>query len=1076
MVCIKERKLGEDGQLVGYLLERDGLLLVVSLRDLYDESIVSELISAGYKYHDYYGDIENEAGIPIDELSSSKLTPEDNTSFMSCFEDSALTEQQMMQYFSLNMKKVEVVEFRAPVEVRIHTREELIAYLKGFNNIRQRTAIKGYILPINAICAPEALFSVEELEQDSDNLRYMELITMRRTFVTRNMISQAIDVFIEMGLMTEDDRNNPDMFIKSWCAWGPEGINTKCIEARWMQDVIFQCDVIYSGTGKEELTFDSKASTIRHKVTSTTLEGVNYTTGYGLMDKQGNVYYDGNKLTPNDVISNSGNILLTDDVQQKYNKYRRDAANWAKPYRIIEVVKINHLNRMCFTLQIETGQLYQFRMDRELWALVGTHSHIYSSVFGKIKIENGNLVNFSVGFNRDVIVEQLVFRTLVKEIIESIIIDPPFASTVDMCVDNGMNYEQIIDYIEYLRGHKEASPVLHDALPGYFYSMFGEGLENLGEEATLLDKLELFMQNLENKTDPNSPDYIDLAAIISDSSKINKDEWNAAIYVAEEKPAAKINAVLSFGKDECAGEQYVGRMNDSRDGLLELFITLIKSAYKMSHDEYESNSIMQEIVKIKNGEYFDIRDKISSVRGEYNGCLVDHGKLNMTQMSTAQYSIWVMGVISEIAGRPLEERRHLAFYGWKMNIGKGSTIRRIVDRIITDLDMQTKKDQTFFAAKDRIECTRSYCTYILKLIWAIRSGNALFRQDSEGNVYYEVSRVDSVGRSHTASIMITAQEYHYIVNPACVDFTPFTTTLFEWCKYSMFMDCGSLNFYAVCENARITPWYVQIKDGYPGVPLYNGALNLIPSETWDTYYRQNNQPMYNSVMQQHGRAPICVVDRNVAPLFQSHRNAVIDLAVFEEENKRLGVAGKGLPATMIDYYMDDNRDEPLNMYYTRALHYVSKPPAGQRLAYMPLKADIYYQNIAYFYEENPVLNAVYMENMMRPTEAVAPIMITSASGKKALDVNQVKIYKYADYRFNSQDLAQCSSLILGNYVNKADCYVGKTLILTADKRRLSIGSMTETDVQNLVDTGCAYQVNAHLYIIYASNGAFVCEV
>lgn len=1076
MVCIKERKLGEDGQLIGYLLERDGLLLVVSLRDLYDESIVSELVGAGYKYHDYYGDIENEVGIPIEELSSSKLSPEDNTSFMGCFEDSALTEQQMMQYFSLNMKKVEVVEFRPPVEVRIHTREELIAYLQRFSNIRQKTALNGYILPLNAICAPEALFTIEELEQNLDNLRYLELITIRRTFVSRNMLSLAIDEFIKMGLMTEDDREDPDMFIKCWCAWGPEGISTKCIEARWMQDVIFQCDAIYSGTGKEELTFDSKASTIRHKVTSTTLEGVNYTTGYGLMDKQGNVYYDGQKLTPNDIISNSGNILLTDDVQQKYNKYRRDAATWQKPYRVIDVVRINHMNRMCFTLQVETGQLYQFRMDRQLWAIVGTHSRIYSSVFGKVKLENGNLVNFNVGFNKDVIVEQLVFRTLVKEIIESIIVDPPFASTVDMCVDNGMNYEQIIDYIEYLRGHKEASPVLHDALPSYFYNMFGDGLETLGEEVTLLDKLELFMQNLDNKTDPNSPDYIDLPAIIADSTKINSDEWNAAIYVVEDKPAIKINAVLSFDKDVCAGEQYVGRTNDSREGLIELFITLIRATYKMSHDKYESNAIMQEIVKIKNGEYFDIRDKISSVRGEYNGCLIDHGKLNMTQMSTAEYSIWVMGVISEIAGRPLEDRRHLAFYGWKMHISKGTTIRRIIDRIITDLDMQTKRDQTFFIAKDRIECTRSYCTYILKLIWAIRSGNALFKQDANGNVFYEVSRVDSVDRKHTATIMITTQEYNYIVNPACPDFTVFSTTLFEWCKYSMFMDSGSLNFYAVCENARITPWYVQIKDGYPAVPLYNGAINLIPTETWNTYYRQNNPAMYNAVMQVNGRAPICVVDLNSAPLFQSHRNAIVDMAIFHDENKRLGVHGKGLPATMIDYYLEDSRDEPLNMYYTRAVHYVSNPPAGQRLAYLPLKSDIYYQNIAYFYEEQVVTSPIYMDGMMRPTEAMAPIAVSGASGRKAIDTSQVRLYKYADYRFNSENLAQCSTLITGSYVNKSECFVGKTIIITAKGKKLSTGTMTESDVMDLVNAGCAYQVNAHLYIIYASNGAFVCEV
>lgn len=1076
MICIKERKVKEDGQLLGYILERDGISFVVSMRDLYEADIVKQLTEAGYKYHDYYGDIENEAGIDINMLSSSAITAGDNMSFYGCFESSVLTEQQMMQFMSLNMNKIPTIEFRQPVKVLISTREQLITYLLGFRKINQKTYGSAPILPLNAICAPEVLFTVEELELNTDLLVYFDYISRRRSFATRTMLNETKKFFLNQGLLEEDEFDNPDLFIKAWCAWGPEGIRTKCIEQRYMQDVVFPCDELYTGTGEEEITFESKVRAIASKVTTTSLSRVYYTYGYGLIDKSGNLYYDGNVVTPDDIISNRGNILIMDTDQQQYNKLRREADKWETPYKIIDVCQIHHINRMCFTLQEESGKLYQYRMDRQMMALVSSHARIFSSVFGTVRLENGNYINFDKGFSKDVIVEQIVFRTLVKEMLSNIIEEPVFPSTVAMCNHCGLHYEQMIDYIEYLRGNKEASPILHDALPSYFYSVFGENLSELDSSATLVDKLELLMENLEDKTDTESSNYIDMASIIEDTFRFGTDIYNAALYVMGENPISKFSAVLDFDTSTCAGEQLEGRIRDSKEGFIGPMINLVKSAYKINHKEYNPNVLLTEIEKIRSGDYFNIEDKILSPREEYNGCLVDYSKLKVLQLSTALCSVWVMGVISEVSAVPVADRRHLAFYGWKMDISKGSGIYKIISRMKRDIDLKSKSDLTYRSDEYCIKCVRYFYSSILRIVWSVRTGNSLFKPGADGCLHHELTARDGLGYTHTVDVVLTQKEYDYIVNPACSDFTVFTTTLYEWCRYAMQMDFGTLNFYAVAENVYIDPWYVKVKEGYSPIPIYNGAINLISTQVWENVYRTQATEMYNDVKRVGGRAPICVVDNNVPRLFKTINNDVIDIEIFKEENNRLGVNSQMLPKTMMNYFLADNKTETTDNYYRRVVHSISDAPAGKRIYRLPLKSDVYYSNIAVVYNYEIPEEVEYREGIAKPSDDRAPFILSSGDSDKLLDVNTAKIYKFSEYQFMSADLVQCASLIMGEYENKVSCTVGTRTIIFPDGTYKSVSSITRNDLTDLCSQKCAYQVNGNVYVIYASNGAFVCEV
>ena len=63
-----------NGDSIGYLIELDaGLNAIVPERSLYDESIVAELIEAGYKYTNYQGDIKGPDGINVKDLVADEV-------------------------------------------------------------------------------------------------------------------------------------------------------------------------------------------------------------------------------------------------------------------------------------------------------------------------------------------------------------------------------------------------------------------------------------------------------------------------------------------------------------------------------------------------------------------------------------------------------------------------------------------------------------------------------------------------------------------------------------------------------------------------------------------------------------------------------------------------------------------------------------------------------------------------------------------------------------------------------------------------------------------------------------------
>lgn len=1075
---IVEKKLKEDGQLCGYLLEQDGIEMVVEMRDLYDSTIVEGLRAAGYQYHDYYGDITNEVGIPINELTATTLSPEDNTSFMGMLAETAYTEQQMLQYFSLNMKNLQTVEFREPIEVLIHTREELVQYLLKFNRIRSTAVAFDELRPLNAICAKEALFTVQELEEDQRIQEYMGYIEKRRTFITRSMLRNTQDFFISQGLMSEEERDDADIFVKAWCAWGPEGINATCIEQRWQQDVIYPIDVPYTGTGSEEITFQSVAPALRRKVSSSTLSQVRYKGGLGLIDRQGNIHFYNKKVTPLDVIENKGDVLLTDEEQQKYNKARKNIKDWKSDYKPVKVIQIKHMNRMAFTLQIETGQLYQYRMDRRNVALVSTHGRVFSTGWGSIKTITGTFVDFDRAYESSTVVENVIFNKLARELVANRTVTPIFRSTVEMCEKAGMHYEQALDYIQSLNGEHEASPMLHDDIPSYFIETFGDGLDELDQNSTLFDKLEILLENYLDMTDPASDNYFDVAKILQEMGKFGTPEYSTALYCIQSHPEAKINAVLDFNTDTVAGEQKMGKSLDSKEYMIDTYVSLIATAYYLNNTEYSMTNLGAEMHRIQDNEYFDMDDVIKELNFEYIGSIKDYGNLMTDQLTQASYSCWALGVIGEFSALPVHERRHLAFYGLKMDIQKGTPIRNCINSMLLDIEMQVKK-QHFYVSTDAVACIRFFYGYVLKALWGARMKSTAFKEDANGDIYLEATCYDTLGDKHVAQIRIQKRYYDYIINPACESFTPYITTLYDWCRHSMSAFNGTLEFYALSENIVVNPWYVTTKKGYNDISVYNGAINLVDDETWESVYGTSRKELYDEVKRVAGRAnpnPILLESR--VSLFPNIGNVVVDKEIFASENQRIGAKGNRLPDTMLDYYLDNSSFmETMENYYLRCIKKTSQfAKSGQQLVVDSLKSDKYYSEIASMYSINAIIApfTAPIGEHGRPTLPAEPIT-TANTAVKQIDTSMSRIYTFDEYNLSTYDLVRCTELVTGKYEPRTNVFVGQASV-TYNNKRYKLAEITESMMQDMVNAGAAYQINATVYLIYAVNGTFFVEV
>lgn len=201
----------KDGASIGYKIELDaGLNAIVPERSLYDEGIVADLLEAGYQYINYQGDVKGPDGINVKDLAATEVdeSSQDDTDAMMLYDDfmSILTEQEMQKYFTFDVGSLKTVDFREPIEILCKDRSELMEYLERFGQNNRRVLSVFDLLPVNAICAKEALFTLQDRIDNSDEFfNAMRLIEKRRVFRDKGQLLRLLNSCADMGIIEKKE-------------------------------------------------------------------------------------------------------------------------------------------------------------------------------------------------------------------------------------------------------------------------------------------------------------------------------------------------------------------------------------------------------------------------------------------------------------------------------------------------------------------------------------------------------------------------------------------------------------------------------------------------------------------------------------------------------------------------------------------------------------------------------------------------------------------------------------------------------------------------------------------------------
>lgn len=1089
-----ERKYSGD-TFKGYLVENDGMPMILSERDLYSQSIIEKAIETGYKYHDYYGNIESADGININELSKSQINADDNETFIGMFESDMLPESKALRYFTTDMGKLETIQFRDPESIKIHTREELVSYLRRFKEpSASRLTFRDY-MPLNAICARDALFTPEELETNRECLELFNNIENRRCLSNIESVKLLQDKFISLGLMKEEDRSNIDKFIEAYFAWGPEGIKCSCIDRKVEYDVIYNSTTPYTGTGREKLTYDSIKQRVKSDLNIDVLSQLQYNMSYALMTKDGELYVGDNKVTRADIIEHDGDILLMQDDMKKYQQKLRKVNEWKGEYNVCSAIVIRHMNRLVFTMQAEDGRFYEYRADEDKVALVSMQSFISSGKFMSVVGSFGYRVNLPVVYNKKDFEQRYLFDKITDDIIDARKVMPKYASTSELCMKNGLHAEAALDYIQVKMGYVATSSALHSEFDKCFIDRFTTPGVDL-EDMSYLDMLSMLLNNYSEALNSEDPEkYFNFEEIMANSTSANRDDLKLAIYIYNERPDLKIAALLDFGNDALQMEQLNGKILDESRANSNMVYGFLRTLYNKEYSgEFNQNTIAEFIDDLQNEKYCAISDIVPELNSEALGCLKDYSTLKFTQMSEANQALWVHGVIGEYSCAPAEQRRHLAFVATVMNMSKGTVIRKIIQRN-TDAVRIAVNNSALVGDKVKYSTFCYIMSTFIDFLWGVRFKSINLVE--EGDIKYMDRSIKDpfYGNPISARFEITVEEYFYITNPACEDFTIGYDMLNDFCRSTVSAQGSDFVFNTVMTNANISPWRILPKEGYAAVPVYTGGTNLLSANTWNTYMKENLTPMYNEVENAKGRFyvgtdcngyPATIFDgvagiTRITPI--DDMAAKVASIEFENANRAAGRTGNTLPMELRNYFVEsDVTQESIKDYMARVNltnKVINSTAPGKRLYRIALKSDYYYKYSASYYNEDIVDDYEVIESSY-PTKISMPFgpISTDVEMANKIETRSTRIKRIDDVDITVDDLLRCTSLIKDGFSPMFNCVVfsDKIQFNDADYTIITVSDLTVNDLISYAANNVCYQLGRDKFMFYGTNGTFVVEV
>lgn len=1016
-----------------YIIKEDHMEYAATELGLYDVATLEGLKESGYKILGYYGNILMPSGICIKDLVESPCTlPESQIDIALTMEDSALTEAEAAPYFDRQVQ-IREVKTKEPV-VEIHTRDELIAYLIKAHSSRKTKYFERDIRPLNSFVAKEALFTIDEVVNDSYIRRLMGLVEERRKLCSYNDYRRLIAFLQNEGVLgkeyTEDDVK------AAYLSWGLCGLNTPIVESSVQVGVSVSIDTLVE-------TMDAQNSMARQRIEKC------------IVDRQGKIYYSGGVLDATHYTATKFEGCPVMPINyEEFMKLMEKTAIWDTDCKYIECLVRVQTTRHYYTLMDESGVTYKAKVDIGRMLIRDSRAIVLNAGYLTVVGYDGEETTLKKCINEEEYAIWQLAKCKARELVRARTVEVPCQSSFELCLNEGVSPEKSMNWIarrihENFNMNSFADKTIDytDACTYYRNGPSPKLIKRYNpdnEEYETLDELiEIMLNTRSEMIEKNT--YLNVTeSDFSEDGIASRDELLL-------RPLEK----LEFAKSVVSGELSIdylrsGKLADGQAEYEELTQLLVSVLNYMSVKDSE---VAKNVLgAIESTNVFDVDTAFKRRDAAYKGYMRDRAILNGTRAMECNHAVMITRVYREISNAPIKEQRHYIFDCMEINF-TSSKAKKLRESFVESVHAAIEAGG--FSFEDRQWMKAEAPAIAVGLMFKIITKQA----KEAGSLYGAQLLVERVG-DYDLQISIPEGTYRlakqndwFFTNKCC--------TLYEWCTYEM---TPRFKWQFYCINANITPWEVKPKAGVK-LPVYNYQVNYMDDATFERL----SEGYRTSVVSTNARV------RAFAKEYNSY-------ALLPPSAAELNIYSDDTIDSVLPYEYDETAENYTKRYMTHARE---AKEAGNYIYKFLLKSDYVYGNYYDCCCKLPKVAEIEYAPLEDPQQA--KVWLTEISVNRLSDKSQVLGIEvvengYGAFNIKEQpfsDICRWDAILRDTFRPNAEVKCREYRMLCVNKNgkaEIDLRTVAKDRIDKLVLKGIAYQIGARMYLFNTVDGYYFVEV
>ena len=1012
------------------VVDNSGFAMNYTVRGLYDLTVMDPLIESGYKFLDYHGHILTPEGISIESIVESPNTlTENEINMMLEMDVCALSEAEAAEYFTRDVQ-FNLVELSAG-NITIHTREEFIEYLNTYIRLEQAKLAASEFVPINYFVAPEALFTLEEVQTDARIQYYMSVIERRRVLKSFEAYKNLIKFLQkETGL---SENCTPDEVKAAYLSWGLCGIKTM---ATHKSEQIGVTTSIYDREQVGQVTGGNQIVT-------------------NLMDKAGTIYS----------LSGVQEITFDDDFdylsirpanEKAYFDLRNSTYNWSSEYKAVNCIESKSKSRTKMSLIDNSGVSYEAKIDNDVMLITTVRGNVISQRYLTFQTYGGDILPIeNIGTASDYDIWAHCYAKA-HDLVNAYTMKSDIGSTYELLEKEGMHKKAIIQYmarrIEEDRGLNnmvdstlmlnEAADLYDGGIPKEYIQKYNP--DNIAYESVdeLIDIMQTTKENLEARGE-----YL----AIDESSSFAK------IKSQEERKFRPVEQLI-FAKEVREGainidEYAAGRREDG-----SMDYTVLANFLRLCYKQFGRGKTIENYlrdIEVNNDEV-NIRDVFKDRTYAYWGAIKDTANLNRIKAEEAVNAVYVTAVFREISNASLEEQRHYSFECISLDLSnkKSNYIVGYQRQVATAVEEAILRQSFEYQLREALKIEKSYIA--LDLMFKIAFDDSMQVEKANGKYivsYKHVLRNKAV----TLDVELPIDLYTALGNASM--YTRNYCKLSDWCLF----DFANGFCRMCCLNANITPWRVMPKHGF-NISSYNFGVNYLSEAS----FGRINEELRENCLAENAKITVLkdIASQMLVP--DTYMNGIVEYTVDD----------------MDMYLYNDKFLESMDQYFSRfSLTQKLLSETGQTVRRFISKSDIMFKNFIDKYSSDYLSETEVMQlqgdNSKSWTRSITVVPLGTGGGKNLLGASH-NVTSY--FNINEEaytDVIRWPELLRGAFepATVLAVYGSKLLYIEGDKDvSKDLDTITRDECDALAEAGVFYKLSAREYLIKATNVLVKLEV